>query len=192
MDILGVEKLTDEKWLNLFAARFRHDGHTGRWVFASRKPKPHAAPPRADAVIIVPTLLRRGKPTHLVAVREFRVPIGGYTYGFPAGLVEPGESVEDTARREVVEETGLSVVEVKRVTPPLYSSTGLTDEAAALVFVNVRATRKGKPQLDGSEDLEVVLWDFEAVCRMCDAPDIGMDARVWTVLYMCQQLGRLV
>jgi ADP-ribose pyrophosphatase len=192
MDILGLEKLTNEKWLNLFAARFRHDDHTGRWVFASRKPEPHAGRGAADAVVIVPTLVKRGKRTHLVVIREFRVPVGGYVYAFPAGLLEPGESTEDAARREVVEETGLEVVKVKRVTPALYSSAGLTDEAAALVFVDVRSTPKTKPHLEAAEELETMLWDYDTVCRMCDAPDAGMDAKVWTVLHTCQQMGQLV
>jgi ADP-ribose pyrophosphatase len=192
MDILGLEKLTNEKWLNLFAARFRHNDHSGRWVFASRKPDPSIGRGRADAVVIVPTLVKRGKRTHLVVIREFRVPVGGYLYGFPAGLMEEGESVEETARREMAEETGMEVVKVKRVAPPLYSSSGLTDESAALAFVDVRSTPAAKPKLDGSEELEPVLWDYETVCRMCDAPDAAMDTRVWPVLFMCQQLGRLV
>jgi ADP-ribose pyrophosphatase len=192
MDILGLEKLTNEKWINLFAARFRHNDHSGRWVFASRKPDPNLGRDRADAVVIVPTLVKRGKRTHLVVIREFRIPVGGYVYGFPAGLLEAGESVEETARREIVEETGMELVKVKRVTPPLFSSSGLTDETAAMAFVDVRSTPTTKPRLEASEELEAVLWDLETVCRMCDAPDAAMDAKVWTVLFICQQLGRLV
>src|ERR1700722_5209809 len=101
MEILSVEKLTDEKWLNLFAARFRNRDHTGRWVFASRKAKPHSKKAKADAVVIVPRLVQRGKKPRLVLVKEYRVPIGGYVYGFPAGLLEAGESVEESARREI-------------------------------------------------------------------------------------------
>ena len=37
MQIKKSEKLTDERWINLFAADFENNGHTGRWVFASRK-----------------------------------------------------------------------------------------------------------------------------------------------------------
>ena len=192
MDILSVEKLTNEKWLNLFAAEFRHNDHTGRWVFASRKEEPHAGPMRADAVVIVPRLVKRGKPARLVLLKEFRVPVGGYVYGFPAGLLEAGESVEASARREMFEETGMEVVKVKRVTPPLYSSCGLTDETAALVFVDVHSTPETKPHLEASEESEVVLWDYETVCRQCDAPDAGMDAKVWGVLFMYHQLGKLV
>ena len=55
MDILKVEKLTHEKWLNLYAATFQHGDHDGRWVFASRKPgdDPYKIAERCDAVLIV-------------------------------------------------------------------------------------------------------------------------------------------
>jgi 8-oxo-dGTP pyrophosphatase MutT (NUDIX family) len=31
-----------------------------------------------------------GEPARLVLVREYRVPVGGYVMGFPAGLIDPG------------------------------------------------------------------------------------------------------
>jgi ADP-ribose pyrophosphatase len=192
MKILGVKKLTDEKWINLFAAEFRHNGKKGRWVFASRKPDPHANKDSCDAVVIVPILKTPGKSPRLVMEKEFRVPVGDYVYGFPAGLLERGESIEDTVRREMLEETGLEVVKIKRVTPPLYSSSGLSDEAAAMAFVDVRATPDSAPRLEASEDIEVLLLDFEQVCQLCDATDVRIDAKAWTALYFYQQLGKLV
>src|SRR4051812_19826911 len=131
MEVQRLEKLTGEKWVNLFAATFEHAGRTGRWVFASRRDDPRAQR-RGDAVVIVPVLRDPGAPPRLVLIREFRVPAGGYVIGLPAGLLEPGESVEDTARREVREETGLEVTAVRRVTQPLLMSAGMTDESAAL------------------------------------------------------------
>jgi ADP-ribose diphosphatase len=191
MKILGVEKLTDEKWLNLFAAKYRHKGKTGRWVFASRKLDPQADKDSCDAVLIVPILHAPKQPPRLVMIKEYRVPVGDYIYGFPAGLLEQGESIEETVRREVLEETGLEVVRIKRVSPALYSTSGMTDETAAMAFIDVRAVPGSTQRLEGSEDIEVVLLDFAEVCRLCDAPDVRFDAKAWTALYLYQQLGRL-
>jgi ADP-ribose pyrophosphatase len=192
MRILNVEKLTDEQWINLFAASYEHQGHRGRWVFASRKGRPHDGDPRGDAVIIVPVLRMPGEPPRLVLEKEFRVPVGDYVIGFPAGLLEPGEAVEETVRREMLEETGMEVVRFKRVTQPLLSSSGLTDESAAMAFVDVRTTAQTLPALEASEDLEVILLDFAAVCRLCDDPTARIDAKAWSALYLYQQLGELV
>ena len=192
MRILDLQKLTDEKWLNLFAATFEHKGHTGRWLFASRKAEPLKGPGPGDAVVIVPVLRNPGEPPRLVMIKEFRVPVGAKVWGLPAGLLEPGEPVEETVRREIMEETGMEVVKFKRLTQPLYSSAGMTDEGAALAFVDVRSIPESLPKLEASEDIEVVLLDFEAACRLCDDASAEIDAKAWSALYLYQQLGQFV
>src|SRR5262245_29977248 len=57
MEILGTEKLTDEKWVNLFVRRFRGHGKEGRWIFASHHAAPAVPAEEVDAVVIVPILL---------------------------------------------------------------------------------------------------------------------------------------
>jgi ADP-ribose pyrophosphatase len=190
MDILKVEKLTDQKWLNLFAATFKHGDHNGRWVFASRKPgdNPYQIGERCDAVLIVAILHEEGRPPRLVVEKEFRVPVGDYTIGLPAGLLDPGENIEQTVRREMLEETGFAVTAIRRVTPPLYSTAGMTDEAVAMAFVDCVATPEGKADLQESEDITLMLLDYEEVCRLCDATDVRFDAKTWMILYMYRQL----
>jgi ADP-ribose pyrophosphatase len=191
MEITRVERLTNEKWINLFAATYRDGERESRWVFASRKEKPYAPTPLPDAAVIVPLLIAPDQPPRLVLEKEYRVPVGDYVYGFPAGLIEDGDGVEETVRREMLEETGLEVVRVKRVTAALYSSSGLTDEASPLVFVDVRSTPESKQKLDGMEDIEVVLLDYDQVCQLCENTAVRVDAKAWTILYMYQQLGKL-
>src|SRR5262249_6481822 len=76
MPLSDLQKLTDEKWVNLFAVRYERDGHSSRWVFASRKQQPLTGVLASDAVLIVPVLRNPGEPARLVLVREFRVPVG--------------------------------------------------------------------------------------------------------------------
>ncbi len=190
MHIKRLERLTNERWLNLFAAEYEHNGHTGRWIFASRQEKPHSGR-HCDAVLMVPLLRNPGEPVRLVLIREFRIPVGGYVIGLPAGLIEPGEPIEQTIRREVREETGLEVTAIERISPPLFSTSGMSDEAAALAFVEVRGSTEARPQLEASEDLEVLLLDYDQVCRLCDDQEARIDAKAWTVLYLYRQLGKL-
>ena len=190
MQISNVRKLTDERWVNLFSADFDNNGHKGRWVFASRKKQPHGGRSN-DAVIIVPVLRSPGEAPRLVMIREFRVPVGDYVIGLPAGLIDPGEGVEETVRREIREETGLEVSRIERITQPLFPSAGLTDEAAAMAFVEVRGDPKAGPHLEPSESLEVMYLDHEQVCRLCDDQAPNVDAKAWMVLYLYQRLGTL-
>jgi ADP-ribose pyrophosphatase len=191
MNILDVQKLTDERWVNLYAAQFEHNGHKGRWVFASRRSQPEA-PAGGDAVVIVPVLKEPGKEPRLVLIKEYRVPVGGYLYALPAGLREADESAEVAARRELMEETGLQITAVKRTSPLMFASAGLTDESAHLIFVDAAITPDGKAKLEASEELEPVLLDFAGLCKLCDDATARFDVRAWMVLYLYQQLGQIV
>jgi ADP-ribose pyrophosphatase len=138
----------------------------------------------------VPILVEAGRPNRLVVIREYRVTLQEYEYTFPAGLVEPGEPIEDTVRRELREETGLEVLEITRISPPTFSSSGLSDETAGVAFVKARALPGGVPILQDSEIIEVLYLDYEQVCKLCDQRE-PINGRTWCILEMYRQLGAI-
>jgi ADP-ribose pyrophosphatase len=189
MKIIKLDQVTQQRWLNLFVADYEHNGHHGRWVFASRNEKPYAT--HDDAVVIVPVLRNPGQPPRLVMIREFRVPVGDYVLGLPAGLVERGEPIEEAIRREMREETGYEVTKVKRVTQPMYTTPGLSDEAVSMAFIDVAGDETTQAKPEASEDIEVLLLDIDDIRRMCQDNNARIDVKAWTVLYLYEQLGRL-
>ena len=42
----------------------------------------------------------------VILIKQFRPPVNGYVIELPAGLCDIGETLEDAARRELIEETG--------------------------------------------------------------------------------------
>jgi ADP-ribose pyrophosphatase len=188
-DSYKLKKLTDCRWANLFEIRFeRKDFGERSWVMCSRKDKPIEDAANADAVVIVATINVAGE-TKLVVTKEFRVPIWDYEYGFPAGLIDDGEDIEETVRRELKEETGLELARMKHISKPVYSSAGLTDESCHMVLVEA----EGQPStewLDGTEDIEVLLLDVEGI-RDLLASNKKVAAKAWGLLYYYSKNGRI-
>src|SRR4051812_37166295 len=104
----------DEKFLKLYRVNWQRGDKKGTWTFASRKERPECIHgfEKPDAVVIVPLYEFPDGRNGFVITREFRVPLGDYYYGFPAGLIDKGESPEIAAVREMWEETGLEVVNI--------------------------------------------------------------------------------
>ena len=84
-----------------------------------------------------------------------------------------------------------SAPERRGVSPRIYSSTGMTDESAAIAYIEVRATPDGQQHLEGTELIEVLLLDYAGVCDLCENRTVHLDSKLWQTLYMFRQLGRL-
>jgi ADP-ribose pyrophosphatase len=191
MDITKVEPLARGKWLSLFRIDFRLEGRAERsWSLVTRNAEPKCvrgdfADP--DVVIIVPfhTGLAR-----LVLIREFRPALAGDQYGFPAGLVDQGESVVEAVRRELREETGLVLTRVIRQSPSIYSSAGMTDESAVLVVVECEGAPSDAEPHEG-EIIDVVFVSPGEAGRLCADPTLKFDAKAWIVASHFAATGRI-
>lgn len=108
------------------------------------------------------------KKDKVVLIRQYRYPLGGYIYEFPAGLVETGEDFHSGAIREMKEETGLTFLPEKvdsMYERPFYTTIGMTDECCSMVFGTAQGTIS-RAGLEDSEELEVVLADRQEVRRI--------------------------
>ncbi|MDJ0811279.1 MAG: NUDIX hydrolase [Desulfobacterales bacterium] len=182
MKLIQTEKITRHSHLNLFRADYQDQrGKPRSWIYASRQETPRIETSnweRPDAVVIVPWHVKRQQ---LVVIREYRVVLGDYQVGFPAGLMDPGETIVETARRELFEETGLILRRVMRCSLPVYSSSGVTDESVSLVY----AECDGEPSdaaNESSEDIQSVFVSADAAGRLIDDPTLKIDVKTWLVL----------
>ncbi len=182
MEIKKSHKLTRQKWLNLFDIEYNDKkGRAKSWQLASRQSEPKCMTAdfsMPDAVVIVPFHTEQKK---IVITREYRIPLGDYEYGFPAGLVDEGESIEAAARRELKEETGLDLTHFVKISQPLYSSAGMTDESVAMVYVEC-AGRLSVEQNTDSEEIEVMLVSQQQTQELVQNPRLKFDAKAWLVL----------
>ncbi|MGB5745882.1 MAG: NUDIX hydrolase [Desulfobacterales bacterium] len=191
MEIKIANKLTNLKWLNMFEVVYKDkNGRNKSWQIATRAKQPKCVSGRytdPDAVVIVAFHTAKNK---IVITREYRVPLADFEYGFPAGLVDDGERVEQAVRRELKEETGLTLTRVISISPPVYSSAGMTDESVAMVYIECN----GRPSTAGntaSELIEVDLVSPSQAARLCGNPALKFDVKAWLVLYNYSKTGHL-
>ena len=164
-----IEKKTNNPFLNFYEMEAVHrDGSVTPYYMASRNPDPaalkavthHNAP---DGVILYGVYGEQ--KDKVVLIRQYRYPIGGYVYEFPAGLVEEGENLLTSGVREMYEETGLTFtpVEAGCYSKPFFMTVGMTDESCGTVFGYCSGEPTNCHQED-SEEIQVVIAD-KAECR---------------------------
>jgi 8-oxo-dGTP pyrophosphatase MutT (NUDIX family) len=90
----------------------------------------------------------------VLLIRQFRPPVNGYVIEFPAGLNEKGDSLEEAARRELLEETGYySKDMIYLAEGPL--SSGASGEILT-AFLAMGLEFRGIGERDETEDIEVL------------------------------------
>jgi ADP-ribose pyrophosphatase len=114
-------------------------------------------------------------------IRQYRFAIGATIYEVPAGTIDNGETPEETAYRELIEETGMKAGTMKPV-GQLYTTPGFTDEIIYL-FEAYDLSPSDEYLQDEDEVIEVVKVHRTDVKRMmkegtiCDAKTICLLCR---------------
>lgn len=189
MQITGSKIITRIKFVTLFAISYLdRKKNAKQWHMVSRGDQPRCMSgdvERPDAAIIVPYHRQEKK---LVVIKEFRIPVGDYQYGFPAGLLDPEENLARAAGRELKEETGLDLIKISRHSPAIFSSAGITDEAISMVFAEVDGRPSSRHNED-SEDIEIFMMDRQQVRDLLNRRDIVFGARAWIVMDAFVRMG---
>lgn len=134
------------------------------------------------AVIIVPRIV---PDNEYILVRQFRPPTGKYVIEFPAGLIDPGETPQDSAPRELYEETGYEG-KITHVFAPGFSSPGMSGEMASFVFMEIDGDkyRNFTPEThqEDTENIEVFRVkanELNSFLEQAIADGDGVDSKLW-------------
>lgn len=128
------------------------------------------------AALVVPVL----PDGRLVAVRQFRYPVGQVFLEFPAGKIDPPESGLATARRELAEEAGY---EATSFTPlgRIHSVVGYSNEAIDLYVAEGMTFVGARP--DVGEFVETVTLSIDAMLEALGRGEIT-DAKTVAALLL--------
>lgn len=122
-----------------------------------------------------------GSDPQILLVKQYRYAAEGYLYEVPAGRLSEGESPEECARRELLEETGCRA---KRVQPLLtmYTTPGFTDEQIHL-FMASELTR-GETHHERDEFISLEVLPLTRALLMIERGEIRDGKTALAILYV--------
>ena len=108
---------------------------------------------------------------HTWLVGQYRYTLDEYSWEMPEGGCPKGESPEDAARRELMEETGLRAASLTPLISGIRLSNSVTDETA-VAFLATDLTQ-GQAQPEDTEDLQVRRVPVEDAIEMVISGEIN-------------------
>ena len=135
--------------------------------------------PTGGAVLIIPLL---NKQTILL-VREYVAGMDHYEIGFPKGVVEPSESAQQAAERELKEEIGYGARRLKTLRV-LSVAPGYSDYQTHIVLA--MDLYPAKLPGDEPEEIEVIPWSLNELDQLFERDDF-VEARSIAALYLLQR-----
>jgi len=122
-----------------------------------------------------------GADPTILLIRQYRYATGGQLWEIPAGTLDPGEDPEACARRELMEETGVTAARLQRLTS-IWTTPGFTNEVIHVYLATGLTT--GEPSRERDEFIEVVPQPLSRVLALIRDGEIRDAKTVVAILYM--------
>jgi len=135
------------------------------------------------AVMVVPFI----DDETMILVREYAAGLHEYQLGFPKGLIDPGETPEQAAQRELKEEIGYGCRSLQRLTEVTMAPQFF--QAKMTLFVAEDLYPEALPG-DEPEPLEKVPWNINEVEKLLAQPDFSEARSLTALLLMLRNKGR--
>lgn len=163
MELKKIGKINEGNYITRYNLLYRTvDGKDKEYEMISRDKQMNGVEELlhrpVDAVVIIMT---DETGDRILLNREFRLATGTYVYNFPAGLIDPGELPEESARRELKEETGLDILEITDTLAMSYSAVGFSNEKNVCIIG--RAGGTFAPSTSTVEEIEAAWYSREQI-----------------------------
>lgn len=129
------------------------------------------------AVAILPVFNDR----RLILLRQYRPTINRWLVEIPAGTLKPGETPEDCARRELLEETGYEAEELTKLLE-VYLAPGYSDELLHVFIAKGLRFKGASPRLD--EVIETMTIELSEALEMVARNEIRDAKTIAALLYL--------
>lgn len=174
MEFLRFEKVRDGKYLKNYEITYLNkSGREKKYEMVSRRELQgiEDVGGKPSGVSIVATC--EGK---LLLLHEFRMGVNRTVYNLCAGMLEADESIEDCIARELYEETGLHVKNVKKILPPSFAAVAISDTTTYIAFVEAEGTFED--HTSENEQIEADFYTKEEVSRLLETEPFSSRAQM--------------
>ncbi|MCR5836165.1 MAG: NUDIX domain-containing protein [Lachnospiraceae bacterium] len=161
-----IEKVQEGKFISRYDVTYQtEDGDKKVYEMISRKKdiknfdELHSNNP--DAVVIIVT---DESGERILLNKEFRLAPGEWVYNFPAGLIDAGEVPGESAKRELLEETGLELFEINGHLGLSYSAVGFSNETNVCVLGKARG--EIRPSDSNVEEIEAGWYTKQEIAEL--------------------------
>ena len=111
----------------------------------------------------------------LLLLKEFRMGVNREVYNLCAGMIEPGETIEDCIRRELYEETGLRVRRIIRILRPSFAAVALSDIRNRIAYVE--AEGEFSDHTSENESIRAAFYTRQEVEGLLETEDFSSRAQ---------------
>ncbi len=126
----------------------------------------------------------------IILTKIYRIPLKKYVIELCAGLTDKkGETETQTIRRELLEETGYQVKNLKKIKHGPHAS-GLS-ESEMTIYLGTHAKKIQEPKLEDSEDIETIKIPLSKIIDFLANPPKKalVDLKIFSIPYFLKKAG---
>jgi ADP-ribose pyrophosphatase len=182
----NIKKETDHPFLNFYTVTYEVDKdglkYDYSYFMSSRNSEENLVcktqdTSQADGVLMPLYYVNpETKEISLLITKQFRPALNKYVSSFPAGLIDPNETIETTAHREALEEAGAIIDDLELICPPSPTSSGLTDELNAIMMARITGFKSN--ELEMFEDINTELVPLKDIEKYMESHFFAMQIRL--------------
>ena len=159
------------------------------WVTTDDVQEPGGVRARRDIIhhtgsVVVLAVDESGAAPRVLLERQYRHAAKDYLWEIPAGRIDPGEKPLPAAKRELLEETGYTATNWRRILK-FYASPGFVAETMSVYLAT--GLRAGKAQPEDDEVIQLRLVPLPTALRMVLSGRIRDAKTISSVLWLDHQ-----
>lgn len=174
MKLLNIDKVRDGKYLKSYELTYLNKkGNEKKYEIVSRSEiaGPEDLGKSVSGLSIVVLCKDR-----LLLLKEFRMGINRSIYNLCAGMLEPGESVEECLERELYEETGLKLKRIIDILPPSFAAVAFSDVKTRIAVIE--AEGEFSDHTSENEQIQAAFYTKEECQRLLETEEFSSRCQI--------------